>query len=1438
MVQKHKFISTIGDGSDSTLLQPSDWNDTHVDTQDITYYGATPMSSGTDEAAIATINDLAIAAAIAAQPVGGTVFVPSGWWPISRPIDLTKPIRFTGTVSSGDIYSSNPDDYGSYIRAASTFSGFYLMRNWTDTESSTATPPSTAYMGNRAWPQIEKIQLHTGYVHDVTCLGLINFMQGAYVRDCVFSKKGSAYSIDHVYSVGNLVFDSGIFYECVLPYTSSHTGTLAADVTAGNWTVTTKGSNVIAMRIGNGMDGALIENCFIGDGSGWLHEVYVDPGYPAVYGANDITLNNWVGAASRATGSPFLFANCSFVRMNDSHSEATTPSGSATIDLINTGQFRAHNVLLRPHAWGTTDAPVVRATNPHASGTVDSPILDNIDFGDAMFVGIYTGNLIEDSTNSNNTQRLSSTSFPASTIIHYDGQSFDWSVMGTGMATRRRTLLHDGIANSVGWASTKPVSGGVAGDYFANITPTPYVAGWTCSAPGVWFEEGPLNGTMNLTTVQCPIIADTHIQANNPTSTFGGTSTYLQVGDESSTINNARRALLLPDFSSIPSGANIVSASLKLYQFSAGSSDTGVSWAVRLKKCLRAWSETQANWNVFSTGNSWTTAGCSDVSDCGSTDLSISMLNATTPVEWAAWSSTAALVADVQSAVNGGQPFYGWLLKSDGEYHGTTGYMQNQFYSREYTTDATKQPFVEVVYATPKTKTQVGVVNVEDYGAISSVGWNQSAAATNNVAFASALAACKYGDTLLVPGFYYVSRPINWTVPVTIAGRENSGLAAGSDTTRYGSQIRCADNFTGNYLIRRWTDVQSATATPPPINANITSVLGVISYTGHIFDNGDTVVLSNLVGGSGYTAGTFYFVVNKTSSTFQLSTTLGGIPITSGTNITAGIASDSLNVYPRIRDIELNLGKTSGVTALGLINFMQTAWVKRVLFGADSTATGCTPIRIGDGTDAGLIEDCAVYASVDNVWAHDIYVDSMDGVSGSPAGNSDLLIRNWNGGMRKTTGAPFYYANIAHVHMESCHTEATAPSGHANFELVNVNGFKASHLIIHPHSASDAPIIKATNTHGSGYEVNSPVLEDVNFLSTIETGMFTGDLIEDYSQSSNVQILSVVNCPASIIDRYDGHVFDFRQTGGTDGNTSHYRRFILHDGIANEYGFTSSVPKSGGIAGDYMENTVPTPFCTGWRCSSPGIWFAEGPNVGNYNLTTVQVPVSVDGALQYGSPGSPYYDLLSTFSIGDDNAATAEARRALLKPDLTVSRPADGSYGLFTGLGIPAGSLIVSASPVLYQIGAGSTPSGLTWQGHFHRMLHTWTEAEVTWNNFAASGTWVSAGGTAGIGGNISVPGSVNSVLANTVNSSALLLSALGNGYKAWPSSSVIVADIQGWLDNTFNNYGWLLVSNGEFSNGVNTYASNTFAAHENTTVAYRPYIEVTYAKPKFVLAT
>lgn len=108
---------------------------------------------------------------------------------------------------------------------------------------------------------------------------------------------------------------------------------------------------------------------------------------------------------------------------------------------------------------------------------------------------------------------------------------------------------------------------------------------------------------------------DTYISTAFPTTNFDSED-FMGTGDRND-VSEIWRSLIQFDFSTIPSGAISSARTLSLWVRSDLSSNNRT---VRFYRCKRAWVESQATWNVFSTGNNWATSGASGTADRDATD--------------------------------------------------------------------------------------------------------------------------------------------------------------------------------------------------------------------------------------------------------------------------------------------------------------------------------------------------------------------------------------------------------------------------------------------------------------------------------------------------------------------------------------------------------------------------------------------------------------------------------------------------------------------------------------------------------------------------------------------------------------------------------------------------------------------------------------------------
>ena len=195
---------------------------------------------------------------------------------------------------------------------------------------------------------------------------------------------------------------------------------------------------------------------------------------------------------------------------------------------------------------------------------------------------------------------------------------------------------------------------------------------------------------------------DTYIRSTDPTGNVG-TSTFLQLGDNSGNPDK-NRPLIKFDVSSIDSGDTVSSATLSLFEFGANNENGGpASWDAEMRRLLENWVEGEATWNIYSTGNNWTTAGAdSDANDrvAGtSATLGLDPTAASAFVDW----TGATLDDDVQKFVDGTYSNFGWVIEAPtAEGAGSAPRAWNQFRSSDYTT-ALDRPKLVVVHTSPVT---------------------------------------------------------------------------------------------------------------------------------------------------------------------------------------------------------------------------------------------------------------------------------------------------------------------------------------------------------------------------------------------------------------------------------------------------------------------------------------------------------------------------------------------------------------------------------------------------------------------------------------------------------------------------------------------------------------------------------------------------------------
>lgn len=102
--------------------------------------------------------------------------------------------------------------------------------------------------------------------------------------------------------------------------------------------------------------------------------------------------------------------------------------------------------------------------------------------------------------------------------------------------------------------------------------------------------------------------ADTYINGDAVNTNYGSSATMSLAAEYAYHACGAQRALLRFDLTSLPSSAQIASATLQLFYHSTGVEQTN-SYSASCYRCPTAWTESGATWNKYDGVNAWPVNG-------------------------------------------------------------------------------------------------------------------------------------------------------------------------------------------------------------------------------------------------------------------------------------------------------------------------------------------------------------------------------------------------------------------------------------------------------------------------------------------------------------------------------------------------------------------------------------------------------------------------------------------------------------------------------------------------------------------------------------------------------------------------------------------------------------------------------------------------------------
>ncbi len=185
-------------------------------------------------------------------------------------------------------------------------------------------------------------------------------------------------------------------------------------------------------------------------------------------------------------------------------------------------------------------------------------------------------------------------------------------------------------------------------------------------------------------TITLAPTADAFLYQGSPGTNYG---TDVTLWTDPWMLGNARRSLILFDFSSIPLGVSVIAADIFLFE----ANTQGTARTIAAHQMTQSWTENGATWTNAAANFDSTATSTLSVDWAGSIPT------------WNAWN----VLPDVQAFVNATEINYGWLFKDTTE--GTPQFYW-QFHSRDAVTPLNR-PYLRVTY-TPGITTAASCLNI------------------------------------------------------------------------------------------------------------------------------------------------------------------------------------------------------------------------------------------------------------------------------------------------------------------------------------------------------------------------------------------------------------------------------------------------------------------------------------------------------------------------------------------------------------------------------------------------------------------------------------------------------------------------------------------------------------------------------------------------------